>query len=59
MHKVIEIFSKNDKISLDIISTLILHKANPNLMNKNRKTPLQIAIEDKKKEAIKGIMKIY
>lgn len=38
---------------------MIKHGANPNLKNKSMKTPLMLAIDEKKKEAIKGMLKIY
>lgn len=40
LHKVIEIYTKNEDISFETIQLLLKYGANPNLMNKNRKTPL-------------------
>jgi len=56
LHKVIEIYTKDETLSFEIIKLLLKYGANANLMNKNRKTALQIAIDEKKIEAIKAII---
>ena len=56
LHKVIEIYTKDENLSFEIIKLLLKYGGNANLMNKNRKTALQIAIDEKKIEAIKAII---
>ena len=56
MHKVIMIYSKNGSISYNIIKMLISHGAEMNIMNRQQRLPIMVAIEDKKREAIKGIL---
>jgi hypothetical protein len=46
-------------VSQHIIDILIQNGGNPNLKNNTLRSPLTMAIEEKKKEAIVGILKVW
>ena len=55
-HKVVEIYTKDEAVSYDLMRSMIEFGADMNLKNAVGETPLGISIRDKKREAIKGII---